>query len=118
MWLSLQQNRIIEKSQVNTIADGLALKKPGEKPFSIVKKYVDEIVLVTEEGIKKALIFLLERAKLLVEPSGAVSVAALMMNKANIKNKKVVSILSGGNIDLDKLAIYLKDENTNNNMIF
>jgi len=52
----------------------------------------------------------LERAKLLVEPSGAVSVAALMMNKNNIKDKKVVSILSGGNIDLDKLATYLKEE--------
>jgi threonine dehydratase len=110
MWLSLQQNRIIEKEQVNTIADGLALKKPGAKPFEIVKKYVDEIVLVTEEDIKKAVVFLLERAKLLVEPSGAVSVAALMMNKAKIKNKKVVSILSGGNIDLDKLTIYLKEE--------
>lgn len=110
MWLSLQQNKIVEKEQIDTIADGLALKKPGEKPFSIVKKYVDEIVLVTEDEIKKALIFLLERAKLLVEPSGAVSVAALMMNKANIKNKNVVSILSGGNIDLDKLTVYLKEE--------
>jgi threonine dehydratase len=110
MWLSLQQNRIIEKEQVSTIADGLALKKPGEKPFKIVKEYIDEIVLVTEDEIKKAVIFLLERAKLLVEPSGAVSVAALMMNKNNIKDKKVVSILSGGNIDLDKLATYLKEE--------
>ena len=110
MWLSLLQNKIVEKEQVNTIADGLALKKPGEKPFAIVKKYVDEIILVTEDEIKQALIFILERAKLLVEPSGAVSIAAIMKNKANIKNKKVVSILSGGNVDLDKLAIFLQEE--------
>jgi len=110
MWLSLQQNKIVEKKQIDTIADGLALKKPGEKPFSIVKKYVDEIVLVTEDEIKKALIFLLERAKLLVEPSGAVTVASMIANKLNIKNKEIVSILSGGNIDLDKLTNYLKEE--------
>jgi len=110
MWLSLQQNKIVEKEQVNTIADGLALKKPGEKPFAIVKKYVDEIILVTEDEIEQALIFILERAKLLVEPSGAVSVAAVIANKANINNKNVVSILSGGNIDLDKLAIFLQKE--------
>ena len=109
MWLSLQQNRIIEKEQVNTIADGLALKKPGEKPFSIVQKYVDEIVLVSEDEIKKAIIFLLERAKLLVEPSGAVSVAAVMNNKINIHEKEVVAILSGGNVDLDKLIVFLKE---------
>ena len=59
MWLSLQQNRIVEKEKVDTIADGLALKEPGEKPFSIVKKYVDEVVLVNEDEIKKALVFLL-----------------------------------------------------------
>ncbi len=110
MYLSMQQNKIVEKDQVNTIADGLALKKPGEKPFSIVKKYIDEIVLVTEDEIKNTLIFLLERAKLLVEPSGAVSVAAIMKNKANIKNKKIVSILSGGNVDLDKLVAFLKQK--------
>ena len=110
MWLSLQQNKIVEKEEIDTIADGLALKKPGEKPFSIVKKYVDEIVLVTEDEIKKALIFLLERAKLLVEPSGAVTVASMIANKLNIKNKEIVSILSGGNVDLDKLTSFLKEE--------
>ncbi len=109
MWLSLQQNKIVEKEKVNTIADGLALKKPGEKPFSIVQKYVDEIVLVSEDEIKKALIFLLERAKLLVEPSGAVSVAAVMNNKINIHEKEVVAILSGGNVDLDKLLTFLQE---------
>ena len=109
MWLSLNKNSVTEKEHVNTIADGLALKKPGVKPFNIVREYVDEVVLVTEEEIKKALVFLLERAKLLVEPSGAVSVAAAISNQLNIKDKQVVTILSGGNIDLDKLTQILKD---------
>ena len=110
MWLSLKQNSIAEKENVNTIADGLALKKPGIKPFNIVRKYVDDVVLVTEDEIKKALVFLLERAKLLVEPSGAVSVAAAISNQLNMKDKEVVTILSGGNIDLDKLNQILKEE--------
>ena len=110
MWLSLQKNSITEKEDVNTIADGLALKRPGIKPFHLVREYVDEVVLVTEEQIKKALVFLLERAKLLVEPSGAVSVAAAISNQLNMKGKEVVAILSGGNIDLDKLNQILKKE--------
>src|SRR4030043_359574 len=110
MWLSLKQNIITEKENVNTIADGLALKKPGIKPFNIVRKYVDDVVLVTEDEIKKAVVFLLERAKLLVEPSGAVSVAAVISNQLNIKDKEVVAILSGGNIDLGILNQILKEE--------
>ena len=65
---------------------------------------------MTEDEIKKALVFLLERAKLLVEPSGAVSVAAAISNPLNLKDKEVVAILSGGNIDLDKLNQILKEE--------
>ena len=110
MWLSLKQNIITEKENVNTIADGLALKKPGIKPFNIVRKYVDDVVLVTEDEIKKALVFLLERAKLLVEPSGAVSIAAAISNQLKLKDKEVVVVLSGGNIDLDKLNLILKEE--------
>jgi len=110
MWLSLQKNSIVEKEQVKTIADGLALKKPGEKPFKIVQKYVDEIILVSENDMKKAMIFLLERAKLLVEPSGAASVAAVMKNESNISKKNIVAILSGGNVDIDKLAGFLQEK--------
>ena len=109
MWLSLQANRIIEKESIDTIADGLALKKPGELPFQIVKKYVDDIMLVNEDEIKRAVLLLLGRAKLLVEPSGAVTVAALMFGKIDIKNKKIVAILSGGNIELHKLADFIKN---------
>lgn len=104
MFLSLKTGSIVELEQVETIADGLALKKPGKRPFEIVKKYVDDIVLVSEDDIKKAVVFLLERAKLLVEPSGAVTVAALMSGKVKLKNHKIVSIISGGNLDLDKLV--------------
>jgi len=110
MWLSLQKNSIVEKEQVKTIADGLALKKPGEKPFKIVQKYVDEIILVSENDMKRAMIFLLERAKLLVEPSGAASVAAVMKNESNISKKNIVAILSGGNVDIDKLAGFLQEK--------
>ena len=109
MWLSLQKNRIVEIEKIDTIADGLALKKPGEKPFGLVQKYVDDVVLVSEDEIKKAMIFLLERAKLLVEPSGAVTAAAILFNKTTIVNQKVVAILSGGNVDLDKLTAFLEE---------
>ena len=109
MYLSLQKNNIVEKEQVNTIADGLALKKPGEKPFKIVQKYVDEIILVSENDMKKAMWFLLERTKLLVEPSGAASVAAVMKNELNISKKNIVAILSGGNVDIDKLVDFLQE---------
>ncbi len=107
MWLSLQADKVIEKEYIDNIADGLALKKPGEIPFQIVKNYVDDIVLVTEDEIKKAVLLLLERAKLLTEPSGAASVAALMSGKINIRNKNVVTVLSGGNLDLDRLAGFI-----------
>ncbi len=109
MWLSLQANKVVGKENIDTIADGLALKKPGELPFQIVRKYVDDIVLVSEDEIKKAVLLLLERAKLLVEPSGAVSVAALMAGKISIRNKRVVNVLSGGNLDLDKLVDFIQN---------
>ena len=98
----------IEKA--NTIADGLAVERPGVRPFEIARKYVDEVVVVTDEKIKKAMILLLERAKLLVEPAGAATLAAIISGKSNFKDKEVVAILSGGNIDLDKLTQILKEE--------
>lgn len=110
MYLSLKKNKVVEIEKCNTIADGLAVEEPGKKAFEIVRKYVDEIVVVSDEEIKKAMILLLERAKLLVEPSGAASLAAIISRQLNFKNKEVVAILSGGNIDLDKLTYILKEE--------
>jgi len=105
MYASLKSGRIEELSEVRTIADGLALKKPGEMTFQLVRDSVDEIVLVSEDEIKSAMILLLERAKLLVEPSGAVPLAALLNAKVSgLKmDSNVAVVLSGGNVDLSFL---------------
>lgn len=81
-----------------TIADGIAVARPGTKPFEIIKKLVDSVVTVSDDDIARALVMLLERAKLVVEPAGAVGVAAIMAGKIK-KAGKTVTILSGGNID-------------------
>ncbi|MCD5346570.1 threonine ammonia-lyase [Agromyces sp. H3Y2-19a] len=83
---------------VPTIADGIAVYRPGELNFEIIRDAVDEVVTVTEDDIARALLVLLERAKLVVEPAGAVAVAAIM--KGAVPNDgPVVAVLSGGNID-------------------
>ena len=83
---------------VPTIADGIAVYRPGELNFAIIRDTVDEVVTVTEDDIARALLVLLERAKLVVEPAGAVSVAAIMTG-AVTSDGPVVALLSGGNID-------------------
>lgn len=83
-----------------TIADGIAISKPGELNLSIAKRYVDEIVTVDEENIAQAIYSLLDRNKLLVEPAGAAGFAALLAGKIDIKGRKTVFVLSGGNINL------------------
>jgi len=86
------------------------VERPGARPFEIARKYVDEVVVVTDEEIKMAMMLLLERAKLLVEPAGAASLAAIISRRLNFKDKEVVVILSGGNIDLDKLTYILEEK--------
>jgi threonine dehydratase len=81
-----------------TIADGIAVRRPGELTFAHVSKLVDEIVTVTDEEISRALVVLLERGKLVVEPAGAVGVAALLAGVVRVATP-VVAVLSGGNID-------------------
>ena len=81
-----------------TIADGIAVGRPGELTFAHVRKLVDEVVTVTEEDISRALLMLLERGKLVVEPAGAVGVAALLAGVVEVETP-VVAVLSGGNID-------------------
>ncbi|WP_280770291.1 threonine ammonia-lyase [Salipaludibacillus daqingensis] len=83
-----------------TMADGIAVKKPGQKPYDIVEKYVDDLFIVEETELAKTMLLLLERNKLVVEGSGATALAALMYEKIPIKDKKVVAILSGGNVDV------------------
>ncbi len=85
---------------VRTIADGIAVKSPGEKTFEYIKKYVDKMVTVSDDEIASAVLLLLERAKQVVETSGAASLAAVLNHKVDVSGKKVVCVLSGGNIDV------------------
>lgn len=99
---SLAADALVPLQGVRTIADGIAVGRPGQIPFEIIKELVDDVVTVSEDAIAKALLFLMERSKLVVEPAAAVSVAALMEGKLadlGIKPDSVVAVLSGGNID-------------------
>lgn len=90
-------------SNVSTIADGIAVKEPGVNTFDLCNRYVDELVTVSEDEIAAAILALIEQQKLVAEGAGAVSVAAAMFDKIPIENKKVVCIVSGGNIDVNIL---------------
>lgn len=99
---SLAADALVPLDTVNTIADGIAVGRPGQLPFQIVKALVDDVVTVSEDALAQALVVLLERNKLVVEPAGAVGVAALMENlleEHGIESKTCAVILSGGNID-------------------
>lgn len=95
---SFKSGTLTSLDNVNTIAEGIAVKKPGDITFGFVKEYVDEVVTVKDNTIVESLLTLTEKHKLMAETSGAASLAAL--KKLNIKNKKVVCIISGGNIDM------------------
>jgi len=100
MFKSVADGKIETLSDVRTIADGIAVKQPGENTFSLVSKYVDKIVTVTDDEICAAILHLLEKYKMIAEGAGAVSVAAAMFSDLPIKGKKVVCVVSGGNIDV------------------
>ncbi len=100
---SLEQNKIVPLKSVATIADGIAVKTPKELTFSLAKQYVDEVVTVNDDEIANALYLLLQRSKLVVEPAGAVSLAALLSKKISYPKKNVVAVLSGGNANLSLL---------------
>lgn len=101
---SVADGKIERLTQVSTIADGIAVKQPGELTYGLVKEYVDEIVTVTDDEISGAILALIEQQKLIAEGAGAVSVAAVMFNKVPVKGKKVVCLVSGGNIDVTILS--------------
>ncbi|MBQ7038661.1 MAG: threonine ammonia-lyase [Clostridia bacterium] len=104
MYNSVKSGKIEALDAVSTIADGIAVKKPGEHTFEYVSKYVDDIALVTEDEISSAVLALIEKQKMVAEGAGAVSVAAAMYNKFPLAGKKVVSLISGGNIDVTSLS--------------
>ncbi|WHQ36532.1 threonine ammonia-lyase [Spiroplasma sp. SV19] len=83
-----------------SIADGIAVKQTGDITFSILNKYVDDVILVSEAEIAETILFLFENCKIVAEGAGAVTTAAMLFNKLNVKNKKIVCVLSGGNIDV------------------
>jgi threonine ammonia-lyase medium form len=102
MYLSIRAGHVLSLDVIDTIADGIRTKRPGEITFSIAQKYVDDIMLVEDGEIIEAMYLLMERQKLIVEPAGAVSLAAAL--KGKFAGEKVVCILSGGNVELLQLA--------------
>lgn len=108
MFNSVRDGKIERLSSVSTIADGIAVKEPGENTFNYVREFVDEIVTVSEDEIATAILTLIEQHKMIAEGAGAVSVAAAMFDKVDIKGKKVVCIVSGGNIDVTILSRVIK----------
>ncbi len=97
--LSLAAGEPVACPRMSTMADGIAVGMPGRVPFSIVSELVDSVETVTEEGISRAMLFLLERAKLVVEPAGGAAVAHLLERSEQSWEGPVVAVLSGGNID-------------------
>ncbi len=101
---SLEEHKVGALSCVSTFADGIAVKCPGDVTYDLCSKYVDEVVTVTDDEIASAILTLIEQHKMIAEGAGAVSVAAAMFNKVDVKGKKVVCLLSGGNIDVTILS--------------
>ncbi len=95
---SIFRNKIQTLEKVDTIADGVAVKTPGSKTFSVIKELVDEIITVSDPELMECFLLLLERHKLIAENSGVLSLAAL--NKLSERGKKIVPVISGGNIDV------------------
>jgi len=107
-WQSMRKGERVEIPVPQTIADGLQTPAPGKLTFPIVKELVEDILLVSDDELIATMRFVLERMKLLVEPSGAAAAAAVMHRKFDFSGKRVGVVLSGGNVDLARLADYLK----------
>ena len=105
---AVEHGKVEELSSVATIADGIAVKKPGDITYDLCSKYVDEIVTVSDDEISAAILALMEQHKLVTEGAGAVAVAAAMFHKIDLKGKKAVCVLSGGNIDVTILSRVIK----------
>ena len=104
MQQSLAHQKIECLPNVSTIADGIAVKEPGEHTFAYCQKYVDEIVTVNDDEISTAILTLIESQKLIAEGAGAVPLAAVLFHKLPVEGKKVVCLVSGGNIDVTILS--------------
>ena len=104
MYNSVKDGEIECLSSVSTIADGIAVKKPGENTFHYVSEYVDEVALVSDDEVSSAILALIEKQKMIAEGAGATAVAAVMFDKFNLNGKRVVAVVSGGNIDVTSLS--------------
>ena len=98
--MSFKEKKHIATDYSRTIADGISVKNPGETTVELINKYADDVVTVSESEISEAILYLIERTKQVVEPAGATTLAAVLSNKVDVKDKKVVCLLSGGNIDV------------------
>ena len=103
MFHALRKQQLITLPKVDTIADGIKVKTPGQLTFDLCRRYVDEVVTVSENEIASAILSVLEKQKLVVEGAGAVSVAAAMYGKVDLQGKTVCALLSGGNLDVTML---------------
>jgi threonine dehydratase len=110
-YLSFHNKQITAIRNTTTIADGLRTNQPGDITFPVLMKYLDDIVLVSEDEIRQAFSFVLERMKQLIETSSATTIAAAMFNKLPYQDKKVVTIISGGNVDINKVPEFIVDIN-------
>ena len=97
---SFREKRLITTETASTIADGIAVKAPGDITVGIINQYVDDVVTVSDREISSAILLLMERCKQIVEPAGATSLAAALGGKIDVEGKNVVCLLSGGNIDV------------------
>lgn len=108
MYKSIKTGKPVCLNKVSTIADGIQVKEPGSLTFKMVQKYVDDIVTVSDDEVSCAILKLIEAKKMIAEGAGAAPVAAVMFNKLPVKGKKVVCVVSGGNIDVTILNRVIK----------
>ena len=104
MYASRQEGQPVQLDSVSTIADGIAVKKPGDLTFELCQQYVDEIVTVSEDEIASAILKLMESQKTVAEGAGATTVAAAMFGKVDVSKGKTVCVVSGGNVDVTTLS--------------
>ncbi|MHA1961303.1 MAG: threonine ammonia-lyase [Candidatus Thorarchaeota archaeon] len=110
MYESLKAGKVVDVTGLDTVCDGIAVKKVGKLPFKIAKDLLDGVVTVEELEVTRTLFLLLERAKIVVEPAGCVALSAFQHGKIDIKGKKAVAVLSGGNIDMSFMSRVIEKE--------
>lgn len=98
---AIRKNEVCEIQSKPTIADGIAVRKAGSLTFDIIRENVDEIVTVTEDEIAEGILFMMEKSKVVAEGAGATPMAAILAGKIDVKGKKVCTVISGGNIDIN-----------------